>query len=417
MSEPPLIADHILCIDEFKLGMLAQNCLAPGFSTMLYLLTTSIPDAIKNKWKNKKQIAPWVDEFADGAEMEIYAVQLSTIFSGMRFAQVAERIYMVHLALMFAIGFQTEDPEPWIVMNPQDYIIKGGETAYIITTQSGVADHIATQGICLNDVPAVGIAPAAPDNDSAGPGHSGVLASPIANGEQDELLFAERTIDSGAKPSISLNSAKDDLISLGKNRATPTVEQEPPTASIFGGATKSDFEALMPASLPETVIDHVLICSLSSSFPQNLAFFIAPFRHKAASPIVILCAEEPRPEQWVRLAAFSEVYYIVGTPLLRKDLQRARVDKAFRAVVMANPQQSDVTDRASDAQGLLAVLNIQAMSSAKSEDQQNIFTMVEFIHAENAKFLGGGEKYYTDGLHGRYPSAIGIDQRITNGIG
>jgi hypothetical protein len=39
-----MVADHVLCIDEFKMGMMSQNCLSPGFSTMLYLLTNSISD-------------------------------------------------------------------------------------------------------------------------------------------------------------------------------------------------------------------------------------------------------------------------------------------------------------------------------------------------------------------------------------
>ena len=46
-------------------GMLAQNCLAPGFSTMFYLLTTSIPDSA-TKWLKKKNMGSWVSEYIEG---------------------------------------------------------------------------------------------------------------------------------------------------------------------------------------------------------------------------------------------------------------------------------------------------------------------------------------------------------------
>ncbi|KND03740.1 uncharacterized protein SPPG_01198 [Spizellomyces punctatus DAOM BR117] len=413
-----ILADHILCIDEFKLGMLAQSCLAPGFSTLLYLLTTSIPDAVKKALKSKKRLAAWVDEFADGAEMEIYAVTLSSAFAGMSFPEVAERVYMVHFAVLFAVGFKTDDSEPWIVMNPQDYIIKGGETAYIITTQSAVAETIATQGVVLNDVPDTPVG-----SLWNGVGTSWSKEATVDMGisqmdgdqEQGASFYDDRTENPSRSPPVksfssgSLSaSAKDDLISFGqKARPTASVEQEPPSAaSILSSALprgkfkESDVAPTEPTtvSVPDSVVDHVLICSLSPTFPQNLAFFIAPFRHKDLRPIVILCAEEPAADQWIKLAAFTEVYYIVGTPLLRKDLQRAKVEKAWRAVIMANPQQPNVADRAADAQALLSVLNVQAMTSVV--DERHIFTMVEFIHAENAKFIGHGEKYYNDGVHG-----------------
>ncbi|KAI9090823.1 calcium-activated BK potassium channel alpha subunit-domain-containing protein, partial [Phlyctochytrium arcticum] len=142
-----ILADHILCIDEFKHGMLAQNCLAPGFSTLMYLLTTSIPNSIKDTFKERSRNSEWIPEYADGAEMEIYAVNLSSLFAGMSFPKAAERIYMSHGALVFAIGFKVANSEPTIVMNPQNYVICGGETAYIITTQSAVADTIASEGV------------------------------------------------------------------------------------------------------------------------------------------------------------------------------------------------------------------------------------------------------------------------------
>jgi hypothetical protein len=38
------VADTVVCVEELKLGMLAKNAECPGFTTLLYLLTTSITD-------------------------------------------------------------------------------------------------------------------------------------------------------------------------------------------------------------------------------------------------------------------------------------------------------------------------------------------------------------------------------------
>ncbi|KAH9271414.1 hypothetical protein BASA83_006506 [Batrachochytrium salamandrivorans] len=104
------------------------------------------------------------------------------------------------------------------------------------------------------------------------------------------------------------------------------------------------------------------LCSLAESFPKNLAYFVAPFRHKDHTcPIVLLCAEPPAAEEWVRLSAFGNIYYLVGTPLLRRDLRKVFVQHASRAIVLVNPRQQSLMDRSADAPALLALLNIQAM--------------------------------------------------------
>ncbi|KAJ3190217.1 hypothetical protein HDU85_000508 [Gaertneriomyces sp. JEL0708] len=391
-----ILSDHLLCIDEFKLGMLAQNCLAPGFSTMLYLLTTSIPAATKKELKTKAKFAPWIDEYADGAEMEIYAVRLSHIYAGMSFPEVAERIYLTHSAIIFAVGFQKDpqDTEPFIVMNPQDYVFNGGETAYLITTQSKVADTIGAEGVVFSSVPSFEeqVPDVQADVESATDGGCSSVNHGEARGES--ATSSSSTMQGSPDQSI----ATDELITFGtKHRSTTMLDAEP---TAHASKTTS--------SLPSNVCDHILICTLEPSFPQNLAFFIAPYRHKERKSIVILCPEGPDDETWSKLAAFRDVHFVIGTPLHRKDLQRAKVEKASRAVILANALEQNIASRAADSQALLAILNIQALTTLVASDaasptgssRPEIFTMVEFIHPENAKFIGNGEKYYRDGVQG-----------------
>lgn len=76
------LAEHVLCIDEFKLGVLAQNCVAPGFTALVYLLITSLPGETKREAMNffdKKGYGHWIPEYMEGASMELYSVIPMTV--------------------------------------------------------------------------------------------------------------------------------------------------------------------------------------------------------------------------------------------------------------------------------------------------------------------------------------------------
>ncbi|KAJ3081023.1 hypothetical protein HK102_002632 [Quaeritorhiza haematococci] len=86
---------------------------------------------------------------------------------------------------------------------------------------------------------------------------------------------------------------------------------------------------------------------------------------------------------------YGFIYHVKGTALVRRDLRRARVDEAAKAVVLSDPYQADIYDRSADAPALLALLNIEAMSPKKND----IFVTVEFVHQENIKLIGRGPTY------------------------
>lgn len=70
------IAKEVLCISEFKMSMLAQSAVCPGFSTLIFLLTTSVSDSKDGKLRNNKVFRHlrWAREYIDGSKMEIYGV-------------------------------------------------------------------------------------------------------------------------------------------------------------------------------------------------------------------------------------------------------------------------------------------------------------------------------------------------------
>ena len=64
-------------MDEIKLGLIAMNMLCPGFTSLINILITSIPEASINSFQraySPERGGMWVKEYVDGASMEIYRV-------------------------------------------------------------------------------------------------------------------------------------------------------------------------------------------------------------------------------------------------------------------------------------------------------------------------------------------------------
>ncbi len=66
--------NHIVCVEELKMNLLAKSCLCPGISTMLCnLITTISTDGLTFEEK-------WKEEYASGCGFEIYRVPMSPCF-------------------------------------------------------------------------------------------------------------------------------------------------------------------------------------------------------------------------------------------------------------------------------------------------------------------------------------------------
>ena len=58
------------------MSILAQSAICPGFSTLIFLLTTSVSDTKDGKLKNSKPFENlrWAREYLEGSKMELYGV-------------------------------------------------------------------------------------------------------------------------------------------------------------------------------------------------------------------------------------------------------------------------------------------------------------------------------------------------------
>jgi hypothetical protein len=330
--------------------------------------------------------------------MELYEVRLDKRYAGMSYKEASSLVYKYHKAVLIAIGYDVADGErgtfgsnQTIYFNPIGRILLGGEKAFLITKESIYAHRVgkfdfpnsttnaADENIYWT-IDRVRLHMNRPKNEplisSMKPDDNHIVIGSAENfpffKKETAFQLGNQTIckDFTIIP-VQTNGIEDDgprssLSNLKNNGKGKRVEYIP------GKTLSSDIE------------NHVLFCTLSKAFPENASYFVAPFREvDPQTPIVFLSSTSPEEELWESISKFGNVFYIVGTPLLRKDLRRAGVQSASRTVVFPDPDKHNVIDRIADSCALLSLLNIQALSNGTDN-----FVTVEFIHDQNMKLIG-----------------------------
>ncbi|KAJ2412607.1 hypothetical protein GGI10_003585 [Coemansia sp. RSA 2530] len=144
------LADHVICVEELRLGLLARSVMVPGFASLLQLLTASIPNnttdpLIRVAGRYKQE---WLAEYARSMSHEIYATRVSSIFNGVKFQKAAQVIFQRTGATLFAIRVpdrsEGADPDDGrIMLNPAGYEFHGDELGFVLASNSLVSTQIA----------------------------------------------------------------------------------------------------------------------------------------------------------------------------------------------------------------------------------------------------------------------------------
>ncbi|KAJ2472964.1 hypothetical protein GGI02_001210 [Coemansia sp. RSA 2322] len=237
------LADHVICVEELRLGLLAKSVMVPGFASLLQLLTASIPDnttqpLIKVAGRYKQE---WLAEYAQSMSHEIYSTRVSPMFNGVRFQKAAQVIFQRTGATLFAIRVpdRNEDAadsgDGRIMLNPSNYELQGDELGFVLASNSLVSTQVAFLAeesvVSLNPVAEEPeeTAPLIPPAATASPLHQTLTATetqikakvPFGANVMDTLVVTdapparslrERTSDCASVRSSA--SAEDNLIDL-----------------------------------------------------------------------------------------------------------------------------------------------------------------------------------------------------------
>ncbi|KAJ2785808.1 hypothetical protein H4R18_000354, partial [Coemansia javaensis] len=216
------LADHVICIEELRLGLLAKNLLVPGFASLIAILTSSIPDSITSPLVRSAQRKPWLAEYVQSLSHEIYSTNISPFLAGAKFQRAAQVIFQRTGATLFGLLIPADDPtgDPRIAINPVDYTLRGGELGFVITDNALASVQIAY----LSEAAAVDVegetAPLLPDGpDAAAPGgpdarqhihhHRLPAQAPFGRNVMDTVVVAEdeRSLLDDATPEAGATEA------------------------------------------------------------------------------------------------------------------------------------------------------------------------------------------------------------------
>ncbi|CAG8691626.1 9256_t:CDS:2, partial [Racocetra persica] len=159
--------EQIICIDELKLAILAHSCLTPGFSTLLYGLTTSFTfesaHELRRGTRKRRRSSVGLDsdaieDYITGFSQSIYTTTLSNHFSGHNFLTVTGVVLFAlgipkqhsfgKLSTRWMLdqnGYDVDGPKNYTVLiNPDDYILKGDEIGFVIALDGSLADGVST---------------------------------------------------------------------------------------------------------------------------------------------------------------------------------------------------------------------------------------------------------------------------------
>ncbi|XP_078094636.1 calcium-activated potassium channel subunit alpha-1-like [Mustelus asterias] len=108
--------DSVICLSELKMGFIAQNCIVPGFSTLLANLFVK-------KFKEELKTGTWLDIYQEGLNQELFTEYLSDSFVGMSFSSVCELCYIRLNLLLIAIQYRSDTEEISILINPDRSVL------------------------------------------------------------------------------------------------------------------------------------------------------------------------------------------------------------------------------------------------------------------------------------------------------
>ncbi|KAJ1928771.1 hypothetical protein IWQ60_001771 [Tieghemiomyces parasiticus] len=148
---------RILAVEEFRMGLLAQSCATPGFSTLMHILTATLTDKSVAKIIHdlRPQVSPreldWMEVYLQCATQEIYETRFPRSCVGLPYRSVVRCLYEAYGVVVFAVGISRSRPRnPHLAtefhelyLNPINHVIRPNDIAFIIAHSSQQTDDLA----------------------------------------------------------------------------------------------------------------------------------------------------------------------------------------------------------------------------------------------------------------------------------
>ena len=401
--------DIAVCLNELKLGLLAQSCLCPGFSTLIAnLFYTSDFSALKsfegpNAWK---------EDYTMGASNEIYATHFSSSFEGKNFQEAAHICYnqfgLILLAFESPEGklrkFDINPPNSEITIQSGLLGTRGYFAGQDVKHVSVVSSYCETCDKNLKLVDHIELKYLI-RRVSRRNCNCPVLTKVVTTGrlEGTELVeFDEASVPTGIfskrqgtfskRPShcpVSFTMDHDDSEEASESYSREPIELEEVTLN-------SNAFMKSPEGIP-SLENHIVVCVFADKKSPLLGLqnFLIPLRAKSISresiqPVVIVSKKTFLKREWPFLQNFPEVYVVEGCPLYFQNLEAASINSCSVCIITTMLSTDSDEPAINDKEVVLCSLSIQKY--LKKNATQQVQIIADLRQESNVQFLDFGDE-------------------------
>ncbi|XP_041065189.1 calcium-activated potassium channel subunit alpha-1-like [Carcharodon carcharias] len=352
--------DSVICLSELKMGFIAQNCIVPGFSTLLANLFIK-----KSQLEHKT--GTWLDIYKEGLSQEIYTEFLSESFIGMSFHSVCELCYIRLKLLLIAIQYRTSTDEISILINPDSsFLIQEHTLGFFIAKKRSLVQRANVYcNECHNDIidqRRIKKCACKRTQDTEKLRYSLIRTQSLG-----VLLKQDTSLE---KDGAMTNKEKVKLDSTGMFHWCPPK-----------GINQVTLNRAMASRLQ--LSRHVIVCIFSDVQCPGIGLrnFVMPLRASSFSydelkSIVFVGSLEYINQEWSTISNFPKVFILPGSPLCRADLKAVSIGSCDMTVIVSSNRTKFQEKALEDKECILATLNLKALVFEEAMDSNNLTSVI-----------------------------------------
>lgn len=404
-----LQTSRVICVDEMRMGVMAQNCATPGFATLAFMLSTSVADhrdwdfaGILSESLAQSSDDRWVQTYLHGISQEIYQAHVPGSLAGKSFFKATRYFYRCHGILVFAVGTYTEDGHYQMLLAPRNYVLRKFDMLFAIAddVQQVLSAMMYAERVSIRSTKIVRHEKSQPSTpppsiNQESPWNILNVLPFVGNRSKEEpgdnklpqQLMSPRRMVSNNKPAKRptnyISDSDSSYFSPAGNRNTVNDFSNTSVKGVV--RTRIDRVARRNDLVPETLHNHIVICDASDMFPRNIELLIQALKNAFEDddlPVVILSPGALDRQRELVLNDFVGVYVVKGTPLSQDDLRRTLVYNAQKAIILGSCNTKIHSEEGvNDSMAILANMNIQALCGSQ------FFMTTELLDIENIRYL------------------------------
>ncbi|CAL8084795.1 unnamed protein product [Calicophoron daubneyi] len=439
-----LVNDMVVCMEELKLGLMAYNCLAPGFSTLILNLLNmhgrrkSIP----------KNFERWREEYEYGFCMELHDVGISHEFDNLCMRDLAVFMYEKWNMILVAIRCHNTDKLSMII-NPIEVngLVKFNAMRAIVIARN-YSNALQLQWYCtecnahllgrpcrcrkseidrrhkimkerdlalyeqigqsrrsevINEIPEDLLVDETDDKFRRFHRHSITASSPFTRTETKQIfallngrsgvLDRSKTVTNFDLPADFLSDLEDQTDwKVGRNMVDRTgsfhwVHDVPLSKATLTPLRAAEFNFHR----------HILVCVVGkpTNGPLNLENFIMPLRfHWQEVRDIVILGNSPLigPHEWTKLKNLPRIFIVNGDPCSFTDLYAVKLSQCSACVILGDAEEEIYSQSVDvclqDRKTLLCAMNIRSLLQ---REHYLVHLTTELCYEKNAHLFNSGD--------------------------